>query len=160
MCSFSTAVKLKELYHQNKIVKYMKRAELTRKHVTSATEGLPIKTKQNTLYVKPDPALIFDSLPTGGELRDYFLTFWIKKWIYPHSCLSTWLQQWSAEVTSIVTCLSTLMLTADWLEEKCSLFPECNIIQSWGQMKRWSWWVLNSLRVDVAVARSKLTAVM
>ena len=66
----------------------MKRVKLTREHVTSATRGLPIKIKQDTLCVKPDPALIFDSLPTGGELRDYFLTFGIKTWIYPHSCSS------------------------------------------------------------------------
>ena len=28
-------------------------------------------------------------LSTGGELRDYSLTFRISKWIYLHSCLST-----------------------------------------------------------------------
>ena len=29
----------------------------------------------------------------GRELRDDFLTSGIKKWIYPQSCLSTWLQR-------------------------------------------------------------------
>ena len=50
----------------------------------------------------------------GGELRDCFLTFEFKKWIYLHFCLSTWPQQWAVERTSIVRCLDSVMLTADW----------------------------------------------
>ena len=34
-----------------------------------------------------------DLEPMEEGLRDYYLTFRIKKWIYLHSCLTTWLQQ-------------------------------------------------------------------
>ena len=37
-----------------------------------------------------------------------------KNWIYLHFCLSTWLQQWSTKLTSVVRCLCAKMLTADW----------------------------------------------
>ena len=40
-----------------------------------------------------------------GELRDVFVTSGIQKWIYLHSCLSTWLQQRFLAVTSFVVCL-------------------------------------------------------
>ena len=40
------------------------------------------------------------------------LTSGIKKWIQLQCYLSTWLQLWSTEVTSIVVCLCSVMLTA------------------------------------------------
>ena len=58
-------------------------------------------------------ALIRSHKPVGGELRGYFETFGIKKWIYLHSCLLTCLQQWSEEVTSVVGCLCSALTAAD-----------------------------------------------
>ena len=55
--------------------------------------GLSRPTQEETVgfrsrRVSSDSALTRVRLPTGGELRD--------EWIYLHSCLSAWLQQWSA----------------------------------------------------------------
>ena len=53
-----------------------------------------------------------------GKLRDYFWTFGIKKWIYLHSCLSTWLQQRSTKLTCIRCLYADCQLE---LEGKCTL---------------------------------------
>ena len=52
-------------------------------------------------------------LCSDSELQIYFFTLLnkIQKKFYPHSCLSTWLQQWSAEVTATVGCLCNVILT-------------------------------------------------
>lgn len=55
-------------------------------------------------------ALIRSHLPMGEEFQDYFVTFRIKKCIYLHSHLSTWLHQRSAELTLIVGCLCSIMI--------------------------------------------------
>ena len=66
----------------------------------------------NTRKLIPwDFAPIWSLLPTG---RDSFHNSGIKRWIYLHSCLSTWLQRWSMEMTSTVGCLRLLLLTARW----------------------------------------------
>ena len=78
-----------------------------------------------------------------GVLRDVFVTSGIQKWIYLHSCLSTWLRQRSSEATSFVVCLRRRenILTAQKTSQRRG-----------GEMKRgnWSlWWVLSSMRVDL-----------
>ena len=62
---------------------------------------LRIGFRSRTLWRKNLPgassgsALIQRRSPAGGDLRDHFLTCWIIKVIYLHSCWSAWLQQWS-----------------------------------------------------------------
>ena len=84
-------------------------------------------------------ALIWNHLPMGGELKDEH--FWIKKWIYIHSCLSTRLQQWSWGDLRGVSCSE--MLTADWrLRGNVPYFM--NVMIQRGEVENWSfWWVLN-----------------
>ena len=83
--------------------------------------GLSIKRRrrrresiQSQTGVTSDSVLIRRRALTGWEDRDDVLTPGIKAWIHSHSFLSTWLQQWSADVTSMVGCLCSVMLTVDW----------------------------------------------
>lgn len=75
------------------------------------------------LFLRSEPELF------ASESREItFQTFDIKKWIYLHSYLLTWLQQRSGEVTSFVGHLCTVMFTAKqklegkytllWMSEK------------------------------------------
>ena len=54
-----------------------------------------------------------DPQPLGGKLRDSYKLLALKKWIYLHSCLSTWLQQRSAELASVFGRSCALMYTAN-----------------------------------------------
>ena len=84
--------------------------------VVSVAGDLSLQTKNVCRVhrgVTSDSIPIQSSLATGGELRDYFETFAIRKWIHLHSCLSPWLQRWFVEVTSTVGCLCSVMLTVE-----------------------------------------------
>lgn len=88
---------------------------------------------------KPDPQekkhlesdlilnLIWSSLPTVEELRHHPLTLGL------NSCLSTWLQQWSTAVTSIVRLLCSVMLTVEEREPESLMSAE--FTQSWPVFK-------------------------
>ena len=55
--------------------------------------------------------------PSGGintHSHPHTLTELRRERIYLHSHLSTWLQQWSTEITSIAGCLHTVILPPDW----------------------------------------------
>ena len=70
----------------------------------------------------------------------WFGTFEIKKWIYVHSGLTTWLQEWSAEYTSIAECLCSVMLTADcsW-RGNVLYFMNVTLQRGEGKKKRKCW---------------------
>ena len=97
--------------------------------------------ERNKHPVEPDSDLIWSSLLTREEFN---------KWIYLHCCLSTWLQQLPAGVTSIVVCLCTAMLTADcsWRQH---LLNCTNVALEKRERKRrertsvsgecWVWWL-------------------
>lgn len=54
-----------------------------------------------------------DLQPLGGKLRDSYKLLALKKWIYLHSCSSTWLQQRSAELASVFGRSCAVMYTAN-----------------------------------------------
>ena len=80
--------------------------------------------------------------------RLHSLTSGIKKWIYLHSCLSAWLQQWSAELTSLFVRLCSVTLTADWSWRGNSVHV-MDVMRGGGTENRSFWRVLNLEKDDL-----------